>query len=251
MFFQGQKGLLLFLFLIVSPAALPQYKIREIRSPQDTDLVFPFFYNINKAASKKINEFLQKNFFETTIYQTPELKLFDESRFFQNDSNSQSGYTSITYKVKLNNSKVLSVAFEVESMGAYPTYYQRYFSFSAKTGNILSPDSLFGKDQVDFLQKYLIAKRKAEIKKWIDELRNDGGSVFKEDSSFIFETFNDCNAEADLKNLFITSDKVLFYKEDCFPHAWMPLNTNLDIEFMYKDLERYLSVFGKKLLLTK
>lgn len=251
MFLPIQKaGLSLLIFLLSLPCTA-QFQIRELKSRDDNDLVFPVFTSINKTSSKKINQVLQNEFFETTIYQIPEARLFDKSRFIDDDSNSQSGLTSLSYKIELNNSKVLSVIFEVESMGAYPTYYQRYFSFNAKTGNVLSPDSLFTREAINILEQLLIAKRKEEIKKWIDELRSDGGSVFKEDSSFIFETFKECNAGAGIKNLFVTSEKILFYKEDCFPHGWAPLNTNLDIGFSYKEFEKYLSGFGKKLLMTK
>ena len=251
MFFRRQKGVLFLLCFLLSASTLAQYKVREIKCQEDKDLVFPVFLSTDKAVSKKINEVLQRDFFETTIYQIAEAKLFDESRFFYNDSNSQSGYTSISYKIELNDHKILSVKFEVESMGAYPTYYQRYFSFNARTGNVISPDSLFTPKGVNTLRRYLIEKRKEEIGRWINELQSDGGSGFKGDSSFIFETFKECNQNADEKNIFIEKGKILFYKEDCFPHAWMPLNTDLNVQVTNRELEKYFSPFGRKLLLTK
>ena len=94
-------------------------------------------------------------------------------------------------------------------------------------------------------------KRNEEIEQWVAEIRRDSLMDYAEDSSFIAENFAECNAKADEKKMFISKDKILFYKEDCFPHAWGPYETNLNIIFTHKELEKYLSNFGKKLLFTK
>ena len=251
MFLPGQKTGLFLLLPLFSLQSLAQYKMREIRHRDDKDLVFPVFSGTNKPAAKKINELLQMEFFETTTSKTPEKKLFDDSRFISEDSIFQSGYTSISYKVELNTPKILSVVFEVEAMGAYPTYYQQYFSFNSQNGNIFSPESIFTESGIAIIKKRLIDKRNEEIRKSVKELRSDDRSGFLEDSTFIFEAFESCNEEADEKNMFIEKEKILFYKYNCFPHAWGPYETNLDIVFTFKEVEKYLSDFGKKLLFTK
>lgn len=193
-----------------------------------------------------INDHLQMEFFETTISKTPEAKLFDEFRYILGDSVSQSGYTFISYSVELNDPKILSVIFDVEGMGAYPTYYQRYFSFDTKTGKLISPDTMFTIDGLKSIKRLLIDKRNKEIKKWIAELK--AGYQEPDDSSFVADNFAECNAKADEENFFVRKGKVLFYKHDCFPHAWKPYETNLNIEFTYKEIEKYLSAFGKMIL---
>jgi len=205
----------------------------------------------NKTAAKSVNDLLQMDFFETTTSKTPENKLFDKSRFISDDSIIQTGYTSISYKIELNNPGMLSIIFEVEGMGAYPTYYQRYFSFNSKKGTILTPDNIFTPEGINAIQKIVIEKRSDEIKKWIQELKVNNEATYAEDSSFITERFAKCNSEAHESNMFIEKGKILFYKDDCFPHAWGPYEANLDIEFTYKELEKYLSGFGKSLLFTK
>ena len=239
----------LLLFFVFGSVGRAQYRSRTIICKQDSNLTFPVFISENKAAAKKINDHLQMEFFETTTSQTPEAKLFDEDRFISQDSIIQTGYTSISYRVELNNTKILSVIFEVEGMGAYPSYYKRYFSFENKTGNPISPDTVFTREGLRSIKKILIDKRNKEIKKWIAELKADFQEA--DDSSFVVDNFAECNSKADEENFFIKKGKVLFYKYDCFPHAWGPYETNLDLEFTYKELEKYLSSFGKKILLTK
>ena len=251
MFLPVQRASLILLFFLFTLPGLTQFKYREIRHATDTNLVFPVFTQANKKAAKNINEFLQMDFFETTIYHTPERKLFDDSRFISEDSAGQSGYTLISYEIQVNNSKILSVSFRVEGMGAYPTYFRRYFSFNSKSGNPISVDTLFTKQGRNTIKAILIQKRNEKIKQWTQELSRDTGTDYAEDSSFIAQNFSECNAEAEEKKMFISKDKILFYKEDCFPHAWGPYETNLDVEFTHKELEKYLSNFGKKLLFTK
>jgi hypothetical protein len=253
MFLPGQRTGLFLLLLLFSLPGLAQYKIRELKRRGDKDFVFPVFSGTNKTAAKKINELLQIVFFETTTPKTPEKKLFDEHRFISEDSIFQSGYTytSISYKVELNTPKILSVVFEVEAMGAYPTHYQQYFSFDSRNGNIYSPQSIFTENGIAIIKKTLIDKRNEEISETIEELSVDDPLRFIADSTFIFERFESCNEEAEEKNMFIKKGKILFYKHDCFPHAWRPYETNLDIVFTFKEVKKYLSDFGKKLLFTK
>lgn len=251
MFLPGLRAALFFLFFLFSLPGLTQFKYREIKHSKDKDLVFPVFTNANKAVAKHINEFLQMDFFGMTIYRIGEHKLFDDSRYISEDSIHQGGYTSISYTIELDNSKILSVLFEVEGMGAYPTYHKRYFSFDSKTGKPISADTLFTNKGLQAVKELLIRRRNEEIKNWIGELSRDSLTNYPEDSSFIAEKFAECNAEAGEKKMFITNDKILFYNEGCFPHAWGPYETNLDIEFTQKELEKYLSGLGKKLLFTK
>ena len=242
---------LLLMFFVFDSLCFGQYRSRTITCKHDSTLNFPVFISKNNAATKRINDHLQMEFFETTTSKTPETKLFDENRYISNDSISQSGYTSISYQVELNDPKILSVMFELEGMGAYPTYKKRYFSFYNKTGRPISVDTVFTTEGLRSVKEILINKRNKEIKQWIEELKADSETAYTEDSSFIVDNFAECNAKAEEENFFIKKEKVLFYKYDCFPHAWGPYETNLNIEFTYKELEKYLSAFGKMILTSK
>lgn len=231
--------------------SLAQYKVRTLQHKEDKNLTFPIFSGTNKTAVKKINDHLQFNFFDTTSGGIPESKLFDETRFVSDDIKAQTGYTSISYKVELNNSRILSVVFEVEGMGAYPTFYKRYFSFNSGSGEPLTPDSVFTKQGMEEIKKMLIEKRGRDIVDWIESLKEASQSVFQEDSSFIVERLAACNALAHESNMYAGKEGILFYKDDCFSHAWQPYETNLDIKFTCKELDEYLSAFGKGILFTR
>jgi hypothetical protein len=251
MVFRRQKCWPLTLFLLAPLMSIAQYKVRTLGHKEDKDLAFPIFSGENKIAAKKINDHLQRDFFDTTTSTIPESGLFEEYRFISGDSITQPGYTSILYDIELNNSKILSVTFEVEGMGAYPSYYHKYFSFNANDGSIISAENIFTAEGLAHVKKILIEKRNKEIRKAVNELKANDSSGFLEDSTFIFERFESCNEEAEEKNLFIQKESVLFYKHNCFPHAWGPYETDLDIKFTYKELEKYLSAFGKKVLIIK
>lgn len=245
------KGGLLFLLFLFTSVCFSQYRHREIKNKQDKDFVFPVFISENKVAAKKINDYLQTEFFETTISKTPENKLFDKRRYISNNSISQSGYTSMSYHIEINNSKILSVTFEIEGMGAYPTYYQRYFNFNSKNGEPISAKDIFTKEGIGQIKKILIEERDKKIKERINEIRRDDEKLFAEDSAFIFETFAKCNKEANEKYFFISKENIIFYKENCFPHAWQAYGADLDITFSNKELEKYLTDLGKRILFTK
>lgn len=251
MIFRRQRTYLLFLVLFIPASSFAQYKIRTLKHKEDNDLLFPILTGENNAAAKRINDHLQMDFFETTTAKIPESKLFDGSRFIQDDSISQTGYTLISFEIELNTPKVLSISFQVEGMGAYPTSFEKYFSFDARSGMRLTADSLFTQKGVYEVKNILIQRRSKDIKAWIRDLKESNESTFNEDSSFIAETFENCNAEAHENNIFIGKENVLFYKGDCFPHAAMPYETSLDIAFTFKELEKYVSAYGKRILFTK
>ena len=246
-----KKLSLLIWFFLSASICSAQFTSRKITCKQDSNLTFPIFTGENKAAAKKINDHLQMEFFETTNSQIPESRLFDGYRFISDDIKSQTGYTSISYNVELNSSKILSVIFEVEGMGAYPTQYKKYFSFDSKTGKRISGDTVFTAEGLKAIKEMLINKRKEGINKWIGDLKTNNEETYAEDSSFIEARFSECNAKAHEDNIYFNKENILFYKDDCFPHAWGPYETSLDVEFRHKEIAQYLSVFGKKLLFTK
>jgi len=251
MIFFKKKGLFIFFSLFFTTNCIAQYGVRMIKCIQDSNITFPVFIGTDKSAEKEINEYLQTEFFETTMYQTGEPNIFDESRFISDDTQSQTGYTAISYHVELNTPEILSVTFEIEGMGAYPTFHKRYFSFYSKTGRLISAEKIFTTEGLKTIVDILISSRKNKIQRWIKELKIINGASYTEDSSFIDEKFAQCNEEADENSMYVGKESILFYKNDCFPHAWGPFEINLDIKLSFKKLENYLSSFGKKLLFTK
>jgi hypothetical protein len=232
-----------------------QFKVRKLNGgpdPKKPSLIFPVFISNNKVVDKKINEQLQEEILSTTTTKTPEKKIFDEIKFIEsNDSVGQSGYTDMSYTIEINNANILSIFFEIESMGAYPEYYKEYFCFDSKSGELLTARTLFTEEGLSEIKKILIEERSKKIKERISEIKADDEKQFAEDSVFIFETFTECNEEANEKDFFISKENIIFYKEDCFPHAWRSYGAGLDIVFSNNEVEKYLSDHGKRILFTK
>lgn len=245
----------LFICLLLQFAASAQFKVRKLNGgsdPKKPRLIFPVFMSNNKVVDKKINDYLQEEILSTTITRTPEKKIFNEIKFIEsNDSIGQSGYTDMSYTIEINNACILSIFFEIESMGAYPEYYKVYFGFNSKTGELLTPKVFFTEVGLTEIKKILIRERNKRIKERISEIKADDEKQFTEDSVFIFETFTECNKEANEKDFFISKESINFYKEDCFPHAWQSYGAGLDVIFSNKEIEKYLSDFGKRILFTK
>ena len=243
-----------FIFLLLQFTVSAQFKVRNLKGGSDSrkpNLTFPIFMGNNKAVDKKINEHLQQEILNTTTTKTPEKKIFDEIKFIPgNGSIGQSGDTDMSYTIEINNSNILSIFLEIESMGAYPTYHKRYFNFNPKNGEPLSVEDIFTKEGIEQIKKILIEERDKKIKERINEIKRDDEKQFAEDSVFIFETFTECNDEANEKDFFISKESIIFYKDDCFPHAWQSYGAGLDVIFSNKELEKYLSVFAKRILFT-
>lgn len=206
---------------------------------------FPLVHSSNKAAADKINSHLQSKVLDNEKVLTDTGKVFEKSRY-KNDSVHESGYSGISYEVEVNNSRLLSLQFQLESTGAYSENYQEYYNFNNQTGELIGAKTLFTPVGLEAIKKSLIKQRKDSIAKWMKEMDAD-----PEDSDWIRETFEQCNQKADENSFLIRKRSIVFCKAYCFPHVARPYDTNLDIEFNYKQIEKFLSVEGKRLLLQK
>jgi hypothetical protein len=159
------------------------------------------------------------------------------------DSNAQSGHTAIDYEVLLNNGRVLSFKFDMESMGAYPENYWRYYCFDAQSGDVLTDKEMFTAAGLKYLQLHLPSVRAKRIKEY---LKNEIPDV--EDSAFVRERLEECNSIAESNRFVIQKQNILFHKEPCFPHAWRNLDTDLDVPVNYRVIKKYLTLRGKKLI---
>jgi hypothetical protein len=207
---------------------------------------FPLICSKNKSIANNINGYLQNKILTNERIETSTDKIFENSKYINEDTIQQSGYQSIDYKVEMNNYQILSLCFKIESTGAYTSYYDEYYSFNLETGKMIVAKDLFTTAGLNYLRKYLVRERKNRIDKFIKEELPP-----IEDSAYVIERYENCNQEADENNIYITSRGVVFYKEYCFPHSQRPFDTDLDIIFKIKQLEKYLTESGKKLLLLK
>lgn len=238
--------LCLFFILFIGISSIAQFKITAIKGlpgSYSDDHTFPYIRGGNKEAADKINSLLQSDLLINDTAQTHPAKIFENSVFISNDSISQSGITEINYEVVMNNARILSLRFMFETMGAYPEYYVKYYSFLAQTGDPVLAKDIFTNEGIDWLRNNLNNERATRIEKYLKE--ND---YEQEDSIYIRETFTSCKEDPEENSIFIQPMSLRFFKERCFPHARRNIDDDLDIEIPLKSVEKYLSATGKKLL---
>ncbi|HEY8897667.1 MAG TPA: hypothetical protein VIM79_22735 [Niastella sp.] len=224
-----------------------QVTVSTIKNPSTgygSNLVFPYIKSANQKTAKAINAYLQFKMLDNSTVITNPQKIFFNRQYINTDTLSQSGYSELSYKVVMNTSRVLSIQFDVEATGAYSYYYKEYHSFNTQTGQAITANTIFNAEGLKYLRKHLIKERKKLIAKFMEE---DGGDV--KDSAYITETYVECNKSADADKIFVLPKSIMFYKERCFPHHSMPYETDLNITIPVKQLEKYLTGYGKTLLL--
>ena len=107
-------------------------------TPAD-NLSYPRIRAKKSRVAAKIDSVLQSEILSNEKIVTDPKKIFNNTVYIREpDSLAQSGHTSIDYEVLLNNNRVLSIKFNLESIGAYPENYVRYFCFDAQSGDALN-----------------------------------------------------------------------------------------------------------------
>jgi hypothetical protein len=224
-----------------------QVTISTIKNPSTgygSNLVFPYVKCANSKTAQTINAYLQEKMLDNSTVITNPHKIFFNRQYINTDTLSQSGYSELSYKVLMNTSRVLSIKFDIEATGAYSHYYNEYYSFNTETGKTITAAAIFNAEGLKYLGKYLVKERKKLYELFIKEECQD-----YKDTAEIRETYIDCNKRADVNQIFILPKSIMFYKEHCFPHHSRPYDTDLDITIPVKQLEKYLTDYGKKLLL--
>lgn len=235
------------LFLLIFSTTQAQFKISTIKdaSPFEREsLEFPFIRSANTNVANKINAFLQSEMLENPTVITNPRKIFFNRKYIRTDSINQSGYSDMSYKVIMNTARVLSLQFDVETTGAYSHYYNEYHSFNAQTGKPILAAAIFTAEGIKYLRKYLVKERAKLINRFIEEECQD-----YQDTAYIKERYAACNQEATESQIFVLPNNIMFYKDDCFPHAARPYNTDLNITIPIVQLQKYLTDYGRKLLL--
>lgn len=243
--------LLFFLVTIVAQTTIwSQVKIKSItfgKQGKWLSYSFPFIIADDKKTADAINFHLQSAILENQEIITDPNTIFENSRYINNDSIHQSGHSMIDYAIVVNNRNILSLKFQMEGTGAYSEEYALYFSFDSRTGKLISPADIFTPQGLVQIKKMLVLKRQKLIAAWLEEMKE----LANKDSTFVEETFANCNSEAEENNCFIKATGILFYKEYCFPHVVRPYDTDLNIAIAYKEVRKYLTEKGRKLLIKR
>jgi hypothetical protein len=224
-----------------------QVTISTIKNPSTgfgSNLVFPYIKSANPKTAKAINTYLQAKMLDNSTVITNPRRIFFNRQYINTDTLSQSGYSELSYKVLMNTSRVLSFQFDIETTGAYSYYDKEYYSFNTQTGKAITAGAIFNTEGIKYLRKYLVRERKKLYEKFIKEECGDYKNI-----ADIQETYLSCNKSADIEKIFVLPKSIVFFKGRCFSFHSMPFETDLDITIPVKQLEKYLTEYGKKLLL--
>ena len=235
------------LFTCTLLSAQAQLSIRPITLHTGQDWLFwrfPFMEAKQTAVAKNINQWLQQDILDNDSIITDSNRIFSASRYIMEDSFQQFGYSIIDYTVVVNNARILSLQFDMESTATYPTTYNLYYSFDSRSGEPVTANAIFTPAALQRLHKKLLQQRKQRVARLIKE---ELAGV--EDSAYIKERFTEClNDPDDVYRIFIRPRSILFYKEFCLPHVIRAYEANLNVEISLRELRPYLTAYGKQVL---
>jgi hypothetical protein len=218
--------------------------IKKIICQEDqNDLSFPVIIMADASVAKKINASLQTSLLVQDTADGSGKRPFDKTRLA-----SERGSTDeLDYTVLINSDKLISLEFEGEYMGAYPTSFEEYFQFYTRTGEPVLLEDIMTWDGREELGKDLRRKREILIAAHLEELKKDSDAVKELD--YIAPRLKESNEEADSNLFSIRATGLHFHKGQSLPHVLQALDADLDIDYPFQEISAWLNDFGKKLLL--
>jgi hypothetical protein len=236
-------------FLLVSGLSFSQQKNVKINDlqPKSENFVFPVVsYGDNPAVAHKINTFLQVN----------ELEYVPDSggNPFQLASTATNSYSNYVYFYdweKLDTPKnILSIGIHGEASGAYPEEFADWKNFDLRTGNYINAEDLFQSGFTKTVENMIRKKVKKRISDFLVKLKSEKNRT--EEAEDQIAMYEGCFTEYTLEYIryFFEKDKLTFVAGRCSNHAMRALDDlgSHEIEFSYKELEKYWSPYAKNLI---
>lgn len=233
--------LLFFSFLCIATGQSIKYKID---STADGSLKFPVFLSgSKKPAVEKINQFLQLSELEL-IKGKINKNIFKKVSI--NNGSLYGAKVRISFDVKSNNNKILSIVFDEASSGMTSHYYNKFYNFNAGNGDFITMPDLFTTEGYETFKTYSIAKRKINLQRQEDSLQKADGKPANNNLQDIFGLFklNDDEFYIERNQLFIDDIGALgkwglFYGYD------------MACPFDVSEFSNYLNDYGKALFSFK
>ncbi|MCE3076701.1 hypothetical protein [Chryseobacterium gwangjuense] len=236
-------------FLLISGLSFSQQKNLIIKDlpPKTEDSVFPVIsYAENPRVENKINTFLQVNELEYIPNSGS-----DPFKLVSTGTTSYSNYVYFYSWDKLETPKnILSIALDGEASGAYPEGFSIWKNFDLRTGNLINAQDLFQNQSIKTVERLIEQKVKKRVNDFLAELKSaKNPSEETEEQIGIYEG---CFTEVSLYDIryFFGKDKLTFVAGRCSNHATRALDDlgSHELEFTYKELEKYWSPYAKNLL---
>jgi hypothetical protein len=221
---------------------------------------FPEITHSNKKITEKINTFLQIEYLEHPpgVYKKHP---FEKICY---DQNEYRPHTSFDAWEKFNTPKnILSLKIEGEGTGAYSEYFEQYRSFDLINGNPILLKNLLLQSKTAELNALLKQKVRTEIEDYLKEIRDSVASpkitaedrerYGAQDTMYTYCLDDYRESTIDYYEYYFTKDSITFVLGRCSNHAMRALD-DLYVFYLpmsYKDLDSYLSPYGKSLFLSK
>jgi hypothetical protein len=237
--------LFVLLFSLVDlQAQSPQATIKKIvLRKEQIDLQFPLVIMADSVAAKKINTWLQHELLEQPAPGTGK-KIFDRVVWTAH----KSGLDELAYTILINSDRLISLEFDGEDMGAYPSSFEQYFQFNARTGALIRLEDIITPAGRKALETDLRKKRETLISNHLEELKKDTNA--RADLDLIREDLHSANEDAEPELFSIRPHGLRFHKGNSLPHVIQELDADLDIDYNFHQISPWLNDFGKKLLLN-
>ena len=219
---------------------------------------FPILKGGDELVTNKINTHLTTDFLDKP-YLDNEPGLFKEVWGTQDNPYPQ--LSEIDFEVKITN-KIYSIEINALGCGAYCEQFHTTYSYDLNTGDLITLDTLIETILEAELLTFLELLKSNTINKQllsIDEMcKND--SISEDNKAYYLEMkdmYNDCLRWSKYENLnyfeFIVKDGFIILESGrCSAHVNRALDEIGSFEFKFKidKIEKYLSPYGKKLLLN-
>ena len=242
--FRVSRLISFFLLLLISTCVIaqdPVIKFTEVKvDPKKNStgkILFPVFTFKNSVVGKRINAMLLddlKKFFDNN----KQASLKEILRSAVND-----GLGDLRYDLIRNDSRLFAFVIGLETMGAYPSFSQWFYSFEKKTGRPITIDSLIMTSKMDEFMKLFKSKQHALIQEHYADIQAqiDSGDYEKDDLDFVKEqTKDDCMEFYD-PNKFLFHPNGIEIIMDCeFAHAFKAMQPYKYPFFTKKELLPYL-----------
>lgn len=242
-----RKGVLF--FLLISSLGFSQQKNVKISDlpPKTEETTFPLVsYAENPLVEKKINTFLQ----------VKELEYIPGTggnpfKLVSTGNTSYSNYIFYYDWEKLETPRnILSIGINGEASGAYPEEFADWKNFDLRTGNYIDAEDLFqtgaAKTMAGLIQKK-VRKRVNDFLVKLKSKKNPSEEVLDQ-----IGLYEDCFMDYTLNGIryFFGKDRLTFVAGRCSNHAMRALDDlgSHELEFTYKELEKYWSPYGKNLI---
>ncbi len=236
-------------FLLISGLSFSQQQKVKISNlqPKTEDTVFPVVsYSENPRVENKINTFLQVDQLEYVPGSGG-----NPFKLASTATNSYSNYLYFYRWDKIETPQnILSIAIDGEASGAYPEGFLIWENFDLRTGNFINAEDVFQSGSIKTVEGIIQKRVKKRISDFLTQLKADKDP--SEETKDQIAMYEDCFTDHTLKGIryFFGKDKLTFVAGRCSNHAMRALDDlgSHDIEFSYKELEKYWSPYARNLI---